>query len=64
MESELFCDVCGQPIDPDGGYCWGHEEDCPRREDPDAAEGCDCDLNWHEACCPECNEEEEHANAI
>ncbi len=59
MANELVCDVCGLPIDPDGKYCWGHEYYCPRHTNPDSDEPCECDLNYHEACCPDCNEEED-----
>lgn len=63
MENELCCDVCGLPIGPDETPCWGHEEDCPRKGNPDSDAICECDLNYHAECCPECNEEEDHADA-
>ncbi len=33
---------------------WGHEDDCPRRDDPDAADSCTCDIAYHAECCPDC----------
>lgn len=46
----VTCTHCGQPFTETEWEKrhWGHEEDCP-------GENCDCDLKYHERCCPDCN---------
>ena len=46
----MECFICGKPIDPDSDYHWCHEPGC-------GGEDCDCDLNAHPECCPDCNAE-------
>lgn len=60
MAYEIICAVCELPItgaDYDKRH-WGHEPDCPRHDDPDADVDCCCDLEYHAACCPDCNDTE------
>lgn len=52
----IFCAVCNLPITGDdyNNRHWGHEEGCPNRRRPDSVD-CSCDLEYHAACCPDCN---------
>lgn len=54
--SEITCDVCSLPVDPDDDYHTGHESGCPRKDNPDSSEPCRCDLVYHAECCPDCRE--------
>ena len=50
------CDVCGDGFTPEE---WndrhdGHEPDCPVRLCEGYDGGCDCDLVYHDRCCPDC----------
>jgi transcriptional regulator with XRE-family HTH domain len=52
----IICAACGEPItgdDLDNRHD-GHEEGCPNRDEPDSAY-CECGLDYHEKCCPDCN---------
>ena len=59
MSNQIICAACGLPITGEDleDRHWGHEPDCPRREDPDAEDSCDCDLEYHAECCPDCKRE-------
>lgn len=52
------CDACGEGFTPAE---WekrhdGHEDGCPRQDDPDGDAVCECDLVYHERCCPDCRD--------
>ena len=57
-EHQEVCDACGKPFTEKE---WDvrhtrHEEGCPYEDE--AADGwnwCDCDINYHTECCPDCN---------
>lgn len=56
---EPCCDGCGLPFSEDE---WDerhteHEPECPARADSEV--WCECDLNYHPGCCPDCNPEVE-----
>lgn len=58
----IICAACGQPIEEGEemeNRHWGHEPNCPRHSDPDAEGCCNCDLEYHEECCPDCLADEE-----
>jgi len=56
----LICNGCQLQIDIDtDDYHTPHEYDCPNFYSVPIAE-CDCDLHFHERCCPECNCEGDH----
>ena len=49
------CNVCGVGFTPAE---WkkrrdGPEDGCPRQDDPDGDAVCECDLLYHERCCPD-----------
>lgn len=52
---EPICDGCGEPITGDDyvDRHHGHESDCPQ----EVLGTCQCDLNWHAACCSDCDVE-------
>lgn len=62
-QGHYLCDGCGQTFTYKewDNRCTPHEPDCPNAdsEDGEYVDGCDCDLNYHTRCCPECNESEE-----
>ena len=52
----VICAACNEPIMGDelNNRHEGHEEGCPNHNEPDSVH-CDCGLDYHEQCCPECN---------
>ena len=59
-EFELICAACGKPIEGDDldDRHWGHEKNCPNHGGKDSIDKveywCDCDLDYHAECCPDC----------
>ncbi len=51
-DEEVICAACGLPITGEdyANRVWGHEPGC--NPEADGHEGCDCDLEYHEACAP------------
>jgi hypothetical protein len=48
------CRACGEPVDRDSDDThFEHEEECP--QDPRIT--CSCDVLYHAACCPTCNQQ-------
>lgn len=68
-DTVIICAGCREPITGDDldGRHWGHDSDCPCHgldEDDDAYEDVECTcglLEYHEACCPDCNGVDEPA---
>lgn len=56
----IICAACGEPIMGDDLYDRheGHKAGCPNRDEPDSV-ACDCGLDYHEKCCPDCKGMEE-----
>lgn len=66
MPNDYACDGCGKPftIREWADRCTPHEPGCPNADDEaEYTDGCDCDLNYHAACCPECTEDESENDA-
>lgn len=59
-DAVIICAACGEPITGDDLYDrhWGHEDGCPNKTEPDSVD-CNCDLEYHEGCCPDCKSETE-----
>lgn len=55
-DSLIVCDACNEPITGDDLHDRheGHRDGCSNRDKPDSTD-CDCDIAYHERCCPECN---------
>ncbi len=60
----MKCDECGKPFtqsEYDNRHTH-HEPDCPNENEWDDGihhVDCECDINYHEGCCPVCAAEEE-----
>ncbi len=55
---QIICCICEKPITEiqmDIRH-WLHEEDCPNRAGM-TEQACECDLECHAECCPQCNDD-------
>jgi len=50
IDDENLCDLCGKIIDDWDDRHTAHEKECKREW------SCQCDLKYHQECCPVCNE--------
>ena len=50
----VTCAACGQHMSEDEEAHWGHEPGCLALTNPADYEGCECDIYYHPACCPDC----------
>jgi len=57
--NSVNCAACGLPIESDdyNDRHWGHVDGCEYQYSPSDEADCDCDIEYHAKCCPECNEE-------
>ena len=56
VEDLVYCAACSKPIlgnEYDDRH-WGHEEDCPNKDEEDNNVECRCNLEYHAQCCPDC----------
>ena len=63
MKDEMYLPVCDKCEKVFSMAEWdnrhtGHETNCPNcnRDEDDSFFECDCDVNYHAACCPDCVE--------